>query len=178
MQDRTWELLQKHLETGVYDVVSAQSSAPSESELRAVADDLGSPLPDEFVVHSTSQYGGLCVEVKEELWPRAEAFEVGPFWSFLYGFYTFNIAEGIPDFMNLELFAREFQEETQLRAIPFLKIFGNADVYCFDENGQAVYWDHELNELQPQNKSFFEVLDYELGELVERKDLKLEQKEK
>lgn len=94
MQDRTWELLQKHLETGIYDVVSAQSSAPSESELRAVADELGCPLSDEFVVHSTNQYGGLCVEVKEELWPRAEAFEVGPFWSFLYGFYTFNIAEG------------------------------------------------------------------------------------
>jgi len=165
--------MQKHLESGVYDVVCAHDSAPEESDLRRVARELGCELPDEFVVHATNSHGGLYVEVKEELWPRAKAGDVGPFWTFLTGLYTYNIADGIPEFMDLRLSAVEFQEETSFTAIPFLKIIGDADVYCFTTGGQIVRWDHELNELTPQNRSFFDLLDFELGDLAERKDRKL-----
>jgi hypothetical protein len=175
MQDRTWELLQKRLESGCYYIVSSQDSAPTESDLRAVARDLGCELPEEFIVHSTNKYGGVYVEVKEELWPRPKELDVGPFWSFLYGLYTLNIADGVPDFMNLQKNAREFQNDTEHKVIPFLKIVGDADAYCFDQRGAIVHWDHELNELEKQDKSFFEVLDFELGELAIRKDRKLQQ---
>ena len=177
MKDRTWELMQKHLEAGCYFMVSSQGLAPTEPALHAVARDLGCELPDEFIVHSTNKYGGLYVEVKEELWPRPEEFDVGPFWSFLYGLYTLNIADGIPDFMNLQANAREFQNDTEHKVIPFLKIIGDANVYCFDQRGVIVRWDHELNELEKEDKSFFEVLDLELGELATRKDQKLSQKD-
>jgi hypothetical protein len=175
MDDRTWELLQKHLDSGYYDIVSSQDSAPSESELQRVGHELGCRLPDVFVVHSTNRYGGLYVEVKEEFWPRANALDVGPFWSFLYGLYTSNIAEGIPDFMNLHSHANEFQSETGHRITPFMKVIADADVYCFDQSGAVVRWNHELNAVEEQNKSFFEVLDFELGELAARKDRKLAQ---
>jgi hypothetical protein len=112
--------------------------------------------------------------VKEELWPRPKKFDVGAFWSFLYGLYTLNISEEIPDFMNLESNARGFQAETKLTAIPFLKIIADADAYCFAPDGTVVRWSHELNKLEEQEQqSFFELLDYELGELVERKERKL-----
>ena len=169
--------MQKHLESGFYYIVSSQASAPTETELRAVARELGCELPDEFIVHSTNKYGGQYVEVKEELWPRPKELDVRPFWSFLYGLYTFNVAADIPDFMNLQSHAREFQNETEHNVIPFLKVIADADVYCFDERGTIVRWNHELNELDRQDRSFFDVLDFELGELADRKDRKLAERD-
>src|SRR5687768_12689631 len=120
MIDRTWELMQKHLDSGSFYIVSVQDSAPSESELRAVGEELGCVFPDDFVVHATNQYGGLYVEVNEELWPRLKVGDVGPFWSGLYGLFTFNVAEDIPEFMNLRTSAQEFQADTGFNAVPFL----------------------------------------------------------
>ena len=75
--------------------------------------------------------------------------------------------------MNLEIAAREFQDESGFKAVPCLGLLCDADVYCFDPEGRIVCWDHELNELETIDKTFFEVLDYELGELEARKDRKV-----
>ena len=176
MHDRTWELIQKHLDAESFNVMSCQESAPSVTDLRRVASDLGCVFPDEFIAHSCNEFGGLYVEVKEELWPRAKEFDVGPFWSFLYGFFTFNISEDIPEFMDLATIAREFQAETKLQAVPFMKIIGDADVYCFNATGAITRYDHELNELEEVNQEFFDLLDYELAELVDRKEQRLGEK--
>lgn len=175
MNDRTWELMQKHLDAEAFYIVSSQGSAPSEADLQRTASDLGCVFPDDFVAHSSNKYGGLYVEVREELWPRAKEFDVGPFWSFLYGLFTLNISEGIPEFMDLTANAREFQTETGLQAVPFMKIIGDADVYCFNTAGQITRYNHELSELELVDRSFFEVLDFELAELVSRRDRKLAQ---
>jgi hypothetical protein len=173
MNDRTWALMQKHLDAESFYMLSSHDSAPTPDALLAVFQELGCRAPEEFLEHATNRFGGLYVDVKEELWPRPKEFDVGPFWTFLYGLYTLNISEGIPEIMNLETRAREFQAETGLTAIPFLKIISDADVYCFTENGDIARWSHETNELAPEAKSFFELLDYELGELVDRRDRKL-----
>lgn len=173
MLDRTWELMQKHLDKESFYIVSSHESVPSESQLTALAAKLGCIFPEEFIAHSTNKFGGLYVEVREELWPRPKPLDVGPFWSFLYGLFTYNISEGIPDFMNLRTNAEEFQTETGHKAIPFLKIIGDADVYCFDPSGIVVRWNHELNELEQDKRTFFEILDQELMDLVDRKDRKL-----
>lgn len=171
MEDLTWELMQGHLDdSGAYDVMSSRDSAPSEHALRAVGDSLGCRFPDEFIAHATNEYGGVYIAVNEEVWPRPKEGDVGPSWSFLYGLFTYNIADNIPDFMNLETNARQFQEETKHKIVPFMKIIGNADVYCFDQDGNVVRWDHELNEIAEWGLSFFDVLDFELGELSERKE--------
>ena len=176
MHDRTWELMQKHLDTKSFYMVSAHDSAPSEDALQLAAAEFGCVFPAEFVAHSTNQYGGLYVEVKEEFWPRPKEFDVGPFWSFLYGLFTFNLSEDIPEFMDLAANAREFQSRTGIQAVPCLKIIGDADLYCFDEDGNIAQYNHELNQLESEDRSFFELLDDELGELVQRKDKKLAQR--
>lgn len=173
MNDRTWELLEKHLESGCYFIVSSQDTAPSVADLRAVAIELGCEFPDEFLAHSSNKYGGLYVEVNEDLWPRPKEFDVGPFWSFLYGLFTYNSADEIPEFMDIRANGRTFQEETGHTAVPFLKIIGDADVYCFDQTGQIVRWSHEEDILEPVNRSFFDLLDDELRELAERKERKV-----
>ena len=170
MNDRTWELLQKHLDSGSFYLVSSQDSAPSGETLLKVAKDLGCSFPEEYLVHATNKYGGVYVEVKEELWPRPKEFDVGPFWSFLYGLFVYSFASEIPEFMDIRRRGEEFQADTSLIAVPFLKIIGDADVYCFDQAGKIARWDHEQNLLEPQTKSFFEILDYELGQLRERKE--------
>jgi hypothetical protein len=176
MNDRTWELMRKHLDAESFYMVSSHDSAPSNDKLLRVASELGCVFPDEFVAHASNKYGGLYVEVKEDLWPRAKELAVGPFWSFLYGLFTYNVSEGIPEFMNLAANARQFQAETSLQAVPFMKIIGDADVYCFNSTGEITRYDHELNELEAEGRSFFELLDHELGELVDRKERTLAQR--
>ena len=171
-RDRTWKLMQKHLESGVYTIFSAQKSAPSRDAIRDFGREVGCKFPDEFVVHSSGEYGGLYVEVSEALWPRPKVGDVGPFWSFLYGLYTLNLADGIPAYMDLRANTLEFRKSTGLSLVPCLKLIGSADRYCFDEAGHLGQWDHETNDFVRGEKSFFETLDYELGELRSRKDRK------
>lgn len=173
MNDRTFELIQKHLEGGgVYNFASSHDSAPTRDALLAFGQEVECAFPEEFIVHSTGKYGGLYVQVNEKLWPRAKEFDFGPFWTFLYGLYTLNVADGIPDFMDLRANTATFREETGLALVPCLKIIGDANRYCFDSAGRLGEWDHETNEVEYDGRSFFEVLDNELAALQERKEKK------
>lgn len=169
MKDRTWEFLEKHLESGAYAIFSAQDSAPTCELLLAFGAEIGCDFPEDFLAHSCGRFGGLYVEVKEELWPRPKPYDVGPFWSFLYGLHTYDIADGIPDFMDLRANTTSFRSETGSLLVPCLKVIGDADIYCFDATGRVGRWDHETNEVAYRGESFFEILDRELGELQERK---------
>ena len=173
MNDITEELLEKHMDQDSYFIVAAQESAPSKETLVEAGSQLGCIFPEEYLAHATSAYGGVYIEVKEDIWPRAKAHDAGPFWSFLYGLYVFNLTPDIPDFMNIKTCAEQFRKETGHSIVPFLKVIGDANVYCFDDSGHVVRWDHDSNEIAPENKSFFEVLDFELGELRERKERKV-----
>lgn len=172
MQDKTLELIAP-LDASLYVLLAAQDRAPKRETMLAIGGAFGTSFPEDFIAHSTGKLGGLYIEVKEEFWPRPEAFSVGPFWSFLYGLFVYGASSEIPDFMNLRLCAETFRQETGLEAVPFLKIIGNADVYCFDSRGKVVRWDHEQNRLEAQDLTFFEVLEHELGELEERRKRKL-----
>ena len=68
---------------------------------------------------------------------------------------------------------REFKEATQTVLVPFLKVIGDADVYCFDEIQKIRRWDHETGEAKMIEKTFTEVFTYEVAELRKRKDRKL-----
>jgi hypothetical protein len=103
MVDRRWELMQKHQESGVYTIFPSHDSARDAAELQRVAQQLRCRLPEEVVAHATNNFGGLYVEVNEDLWPRPQVGDVA---------------------------------------------------------------------LVPQHKTFFETLDFELGELAHRKQRK------
>lgn len=74
--------------------------------------------------------------------------------------------------MNLEMAASEIREETGHVLVPCLRVIGDANLYCFDVDGTVVRWDHETNEVEAQDKNFFDVFDLELKALVERKERK------
>jgi hypothetical protein len=171
--DRTEEILDRHLDQDFF-VAAAGDNAPTREQLEELAAAYRCKLPEDFLVHSTGPLAGLSVEVKEEIWPRATEFEVGPFWSFLYSVFVYGLSPEIPDWMNIELAAAEFAESTGRSLVPCLRVVGDADVYLFDDRGDIVRWNHETDELTRFGGSFFDLLDLEVARLRERKDKKVE----
>ncbi|MBO0755783.1 MAG: hypothetical protein J2P54_07975 [Bradyrhizobiaceae bacterium] len=106
------------------------------------------------------------------MWPHAREFEVGPFWSFLYGLAVYGFSPEIPEWLDIRRQADLFRRATDSTHVPFLKIMGDADLYCFDTNGGILRWEHETGEFCPLDKSFAGLLDFELGQLKARKERK------
>lgn len=174
VKDQTDEILRRHLDRD-FNCVAGLDDAPTKHQLREVARKYGCKLPKDFVAHSTGKLGSIYIEVKEELWPRPKAYDVGPFWSFLYAIFVYGLSPKAPQWMNLDLAAAEFLEATGHSLIPCLKRVSDPDIYLFDTRGEIVRWSHEGDELRPFDGSFFKLLDLELGELRERKNHKVGQ---
>lgn len=51
------------------------------------------------------------MEVREEIWPRAKQYDIGPFWSFCRGIIVYGIANGIPDFLDIREKTKELHDE-------------------------------------------------------------------
>ncbi|MCG8667807.1 MAG: SMI1/KNR4 family protein [Pseudomonadales bacterium] len=171
-KDRTKELLD-NIWCDDYYIVAAGESAPTEKDIKAFAKRQGVKFSKEYIAHSSNYFGGLYLEVKEEIWPRAKAGDVGPFWSFLYGITTYAYSDEAPDWMNIEIVTSEFNEMGH-NVVPILKVMGDSDVYCFDQNGSIVQWSHELDEFEPYDGDFYDLLSYEIQELEQRRLKKIE----
>lgn len=171
-KDKTKELLDS-IWCDDYYIVAARESAPTEAELKKFSKEHGVKFPKEYLAHSSNYFGGLYLEVKEDVWPRAKIWDVGPFWTFLYGLTTFAFSEEAPEWMNIEIAASKFKEMGH-NVIPVLKVMGDADVYCLNESGQIVRWSHEENIFEPYEGNFFDLLSYELQELENRRKKKIE----
>jgi hypothetical protein len=157
-----------------FQVVACQGNEPSEADVAAFEAEVGFRLPDEFREFTMSGLGGLYMEVREEFWPRPKLYDVGPFWSFLYGLQVFGIAESIPDWLDLRVQYREFKAEGFPNLVPFLQLVGDADKYCFDARGRIIRWWHDEPErCDPEDLSFGGILMREIRELEERKERKI-----
>jgi hypothetical protein len=76
------------------------------------------------------------------------------------------------DWMRLEFVGEQFYEETGIKAVPVLKIIGDANLYCVNEAGKIVQYDHEQNIVEGIDLNFWELFEKELSELKERKEMK------
>jgi hypothetical protein len=155
-----------------FSLFACGKDAPSESALQEFEQEIGFRLPEDFRAFSMSPLGGIYIDVKEQVWPRAQAGAIGPFWSFLYGMFVFGFAKDIPEWMDIHIHTRQFRQETKTALVPFLTVLSDADVYCFDEKGTVRRWNHELSEAEPVQKTFSEVFAYEVERLRQRKDRK------
>ncbi len=84
-KDRTEEIINLIWDGDDYYLVAAGKDAPSRRLVLEVAAKHGVCLPSDYVAHATGQWGSPYLEVREHVWPRHKAGDVGPFWSFLYG---------------------------------------------------------------------------------------------
>jgi hypothetical protein len=172
-KDQTEEIINQIWDNEKYYLVAAGKSAPSEDELTAFASQYGITLPSEYLAHASGFWGGLYLEVREEFWPRHKAYDVGPFWSFLYGLFTHALSDEAPEWMQLKVAADEFRNMGH-QVLPFLKIVGDADVYCFDAEGRILRWSHEEDTFERQDGTFFDVLRHEFLEMEDRRKRKAE----
>jgi len=169
-------VLKQHIDAD-FSLFACGKDTPTESAIRAFEQSIGFSLPADFRAFSKSPLGGIYIDVIAEVWPRTKAGAVGPFWSFLYGMLVFGFAKDIPDWMDIRVHTKKFRQDTQTNLVPFLKVLGDADVYCFDGHGAVHRWQHETGDTEFIQKTFPEVFTYEIEELRKRKDRKKAEKQ-
>ena len=158
---------------GDYFVMAAGSGAPAKKELLSFAKEFSVKFPKDYIAHSTGEMVGLYVEVKEDIWPKPKVLDVGPFWTFCYGIYTYAFSDSAPEWMQIRKAAEEFRKMGH-SVVPVLCVCSDADVYCFDSSGKLVQYRHEEDLFEPVTMTFFELLERELNELADRKCQKKE----
>lgn len=154
-----------------YEVFSQQGAEPSMADVAAFESRIGFRFPADFREFAVHPLGGLYMAVKEELWPRVRAHDVGPFWSFLYGLMVYTLSPQAPDWLQMNNAWRRMSDDGFPQLVPFLKVIGDPDPYCFIPDQKIVIWRHETpTEVEEVAKSFSEVLMFEIRELEQRKE--------
>jgi hypothetical protein len=166
--DQTEAILRKHLDTD-FRVFPMAETTTSPAQIDAIGETFNVQYPAELATHICGRFHGIYIEVKEDIWPRPKAFDVGPFWSFLYAIHTFTSAPESPDWMRLDVAARWFQQRTDLIAAPVLRIVGDADLFCVDAEARLVRHNHEANELELVDGNFWNLFEQEIAALYSRK---------
>lgn len=170
--DETEDIINLIWDNNVYYLVAAGKEAPTTNEMEAFASSHGIPLPPDYLSHMTGYWGGLYIEVREKFWPRHKAGDVGPFWSFLYGLFVYAYSENAPDWMNIHMATQQFQEMGH-HVVPILKVVGDADIYCFNQQGKIQRYLHEEDSFEDYEGGFFDLLRHEFLELEKRRQDKL-----
>jgi len=133
MEDKTLEILRKYLDKD-FSVSPMAENKSSIKDIKEVEEKFKIKFPEEYVAHLLAENSdvlcerGIHIVVKEEIWARPKEFDVGPFWSFLYGIHTFTPRKESEDWMRLEIVGEEFINETGIKAVPILKVIGDANL--------------------------------------------------
>lgn len=129
---------------------------------------LGFKLPGEFREISLSKLGGVLVSAREEVWPQAKAFDVGPAWTFWRGVMVFGLAPDVPDWLNLErMLDRVREEDAPVDFAPVLKVEGDGHVFGYrPDHTLAVFNGYDIE--SDDAGSFTELYRREINALLER----------
>ncbi|MDQ8032860.1 MAG: SMI1/KNR4 family protein [Bordetella sp.] len=128
---------------------------------------LGFKLPDAFRDLSLSKLGGVYVTAREEHWPEAKLYDVGPAWTFWRGVMVFGLAPDVPDWLNLEVMLDRVREQEISDFAPVLKVEGDSRLYGFrPDQTVAVFDGYELEDESAE--SFAALYRREIGDLLER----------
>jgi hypothetical protein len=123
----------------VYPMAHEKCTAEDVANVEKVLD---IKFPQEYKAHILGDVaGGIQVEANEEVWLRKRGGAAA--WMFFSGLHTFSPSKDSEDWERLEIVGNDFMKETGLKAVPILKIFCDADVYCVNEKGEIVQFCHE-----------------------------------
>ena len=167
-------LLKKHLD-GDFKVYMNDQEPPSLADLEKFEKEHSCTLPDDFKKYSISKCGGLILEVKEEVWPPAKAYDILPAWKLMRGISFYGFSSELPEQANIHIQTKEYKAKTEMDLIPFMKIYGDPSRFCFTLEGKIVLCEHGSYELIPQTESLAELFDSELSELRKRKDRQVQE---
>jgi hypothetical protein len=155
------------------------SAPPSAEKIEALQARLKARLPPEYVAF-LSAYGWVVFEAKEAEWARPNVGDVGPAWSFEYGVSFLGIGADVPEMVDIETVSALFAEENAdddpeaPRLLPFCKIPGSRDYYCFDEAGDLFLVYPVDPRPSPIPLGFVQFFEQQIAELAERTKKKLQ----
>lgn len=159
----------------VSETFEVAARAATEEEVQEFESRIGFRFPEDFREFTLSPLGGLYIAVHEELWPRPQLGEVGPFWTFLYGINVFGLSAEVPEWLDMRVQYDELQSLEVNDLVPFMRLEGDADMYCFDKKGAIVRWYHDdPDERHRIDLTFAQLLMSEINELNRRLKRKLE----
>ena len=140
-----------------YQVVACMGNEPSEQDIKKFENQYNRNLPSDFRAFTMSPLGGLYMEVREEIWPRAQPYDIGPLLVILRGLIVYGIANEIPEFLDLRRKTKELHDNGFPDFIPFLSIIGNGDeIFCFDKNNKIVLLAYDITgDVTPIEGNFF-----------------------
>jgi hypothetical protein len=92
---------------------------------------------------------------------------------------VYSLAPKAPDWLKMDQAWRKMSEAGFPRFVPFLKLIGSADPYCFTHEGSIIIWRHETPDTPETIKeTFSQILMREIHELEDRKAKKLRGEDK
>ncbi|WP_212629787.1 hypothetical protein [Pseudomonas sp. KB-10] len=128
---------------------------------------LGFTLPIEFREFSLSNLGGVYITAREEIWPQAKEFDVGPAWTFWRGVMVFGLGAEVPDWLSLEAKLGEVHKHQIEDFAPVFKVQGSPYLYGFrPDHSLAVFDGYEL--VADEAGCFIELFRREVEALLER----------
>lgn len=166
---------------GFHETYDAFGAAANEKTVEAFERLIGFQLPEDFRYFTLSPMGGVCMLVKEELWPPPQLGDFGPFWSFHRGIKVFGLGPDIPEELDIRVkynalngigfFAKLFSAKKNRanNLVPFLQVEGRKDAYCFDNQGNVILWSEDDSHARDiDGRTFSQVLLDEISGLENR----------
>ncbi len=155
-----------------FNVLAQRGIEPTLEDFRKFEAEVGFELPEDFREYTLHPLGGLYMEVKEDIWPRPKTNDVGPLWSFAYGFRVYSLCDKAPDWLSIRHAVKELRDRDVPDLVPFLKLISLTERYCFTPDQKIVLWVPN-DEPEEVAQSFSEIVMKAIHELEERKDMKL-----
>src|SRR5262249_23174378 len=133
-------LLRCMVDTKTFTFTAARSGLPSEQDITAFEQIIGFRLPQDYrdFVARTG-FNCLLLEANESIWPRPKVGSTVPAWHLKSALYVYGISDGVPDFMEIRKQFALFSKGGS-RIVPFLRVEGSLDHYCFSPEGGIVFW--------------------------------------
>lgn len=162
---RIWEILDP-VDGDHFEVVAAP--APDAQAISALEAAVGFPLPAAFAAFC-QRTNGLCVMAREEAWPHAKEFEVGPAWTFWRGLVLLGIdAPELPEWASISAQQRQLAEAGLPGILPVMKIVGDGSrIWGLDQAGTVVVID-DLTDPEPLDGGLTDLYAEQIAELMQR----------
>jgi hypothetical protein len=160
-------LLRCVVDKKTFNFIAAQSGRPSEPVVAAFEQTIGFRLPQDYRTFAMSGFGCLFVEVNESVWPRPNEGAIVPAWHLKCALYVYGLSADVPDFMDIRKQFAGFSKGGR-RIVPFLRLEGSLDHYCFSPEGGIVLWRSDTRDTQAVDLTFTALLLKEITTLQER----------
>ncbi|WZB71852.1 SMI1/KNR4 family protein [Achromobacter xylosoxidans] len=163
--ERMWDILDP-VDTEYFEVVAAP--APGAQAISSLEAAVGFPLPAAFAAFC-QRANGLCVMAREEVWPHAKEFEVGPAWTFWRGLVLLGIdAPELPEWASISAQQRQLAEAGLPGILPVLKIVGDGSrIWGVDQAGTVVVID-DMTDPEPLEGDLTDLYAEQIAELMQR----------